>query len=301
MWLPPEDEITVDTNLQDGCYDHPVVIISPQPSGGEVVILMMTSLNETDLLEKYPRNTALRRKHLPIYPSNRHPDLDILLSLEGDQNLKKNSYIRTDRQHSIEFAALRPYRGPRIEVNYVLTTESYQQVIKHAGFHAPIPSPVATTIQPNLSPPLNAPQQRHQGIDISGLILPRITADERLNLHGAAPRYGTMTIPPTRQYPQQTASPQTLYSAGERRHQESSRSSTLLLLHHNPPPGVANHHVPRYNSRDPARGWNPPSSPRIQLLLLLALFLAFGAGAALACTRRGSIVLHWARDHILSW
>jgi len=260
MWLPPEDEITVDTNLQDGCYDHPVVILSPQPSEGEVVILIMTSLGGMDLLQKYPRNMALRRKHLPVYPSNRHPDLDILLSLKGDKTLTKSSYIRIERQHSIEFSALRAYRGRRPEIKYKLTSESYQQVIKHAGFHAPIPSPAATTIRDNAPPALVTPQ------------MPRTTPEQRLNLHGAALQYGTI-IP-------QTAPAETLYNTYARLYGGGARAAASLPLYHDTlhVPWGASNNVPRHNSRDRPRGRNPSRSRIGKFILQLVPVLAIGGG-----------------------
>jgi hypothetical protein len=43
MWLRRRDRIAVETNLEEGCYDHPVVILSPRPRDGNVVMLMVST------------------------------------------------------------------------------------------------------------------------------------------------------------------------------------------------------------------------------------------------------------------
>lgn len=40
MWLP-EKKGSDNTGLSDGCYGHPVVILSPEESDGKVVILIV--------------------------------------------------------------------------------------------------------------------------------------------------------------------------------------------------------------------------------------------------------------------
>ena len=45
MWLRRRDRIAVETNLEEGCYDHPVVILSPKPRDGGVVMLMVSYIS----------------------------------------------------------------------------------------------------------------------------------------------------------------------------------------------------------------------------------------------------------------
>lgn len=47
MWLPPQNEIRTGIDgvepatLDEGCYNHPVVILSPYLIGGQVVVLIV--------------------------------------------------------------------------------------------------------------------------------------------------------------------------------------------------------------------------------------------------------------------
>jgi hypothetical protein len=44
LWLPPKEELRIDVGLKDGCYNHPVVVLSPELSNGNVVILTVRGL-----------------------------------------------------------------------------------------------------------------------------------------------------------------------------------------------------------------------------------------------------------------
>jgi hypothetical protein len=44
LWLPSKEELRIDIGLEDGCYNHPVVVLSPELSNGNVVILTVRGL-----------------------------------------------------------------------------------------------------------------------------------------------------------------------------------------------------------------------------------------------------------------
>ncbi|KAM7185063.1 hypothetical protein V8F33_012625 [Rhypophila sp. PSN 637] len=200
MWLPPEDEIQVvwgpdrrsqETStgalcgLRSGCYDHPVLVLSPFPTNSSITsaiagqdsflqeqnttILIITSFGGKDIMEMYPlpSNAKKRRTYLPISPAGRHPDLaDIpVLRLEADFRLAKKSYVNITRKHTIPRQALRDYRttgnrrgdhpdGDICGLRYVLTRESYLIVARQAKYTIPAVSAAAVSIPVALpSPP----------------------------------------------------------------------------------------------------------------------------------------------------
>ncbi|KAI0146448.1 hypothetical protein BJ166DRAFT_64978 [Pestalotiopsis sp. NC0098] len=80
-WLPPMSTEGVDRSLSDGCYNHPIVILSPLARDGKVVILILTSFDGVDLATKH-RSAQIRQRYLPISPSPAHPDNKMLLHLD---------------------------------------------------------------------------------------------------------------------------------------------------------------------------------------------------------------------------
>lgn len=52
MWLPPKHRIpaTIDPNLQEGAYNHPVIIMSRIPSPEGLVEIFMVSYTPTRVL-----------------------------------------------------------------------------------------------------------------------------------------------------------------------------------------------------------------------------------------------------------
>ncbi|OTA52754.1 hypothetical protein K449DRAFT_427073, partial [Hypoxylon sp. EC38] len=152
LWLPSKDELSrdredSDSDLEADRCNHPVVVLSPQVEGGKVVYLMMTSLKDKDLEERFRRNPSVRLEHLPIRPCRPHPDNGILLSLEDvTLELRKKSYVKTKKQHRILLNSLLPYerKGPE----YVLSRKSYHQLIQYAKFSPPVPHPAARAVLP---------------------------------------------------------------------------------------------------------------------------------------------------------
>jgi len=87
---------------------------------------------------KHAHNIKARLAHLPIEPCSPHPDNGILLSLKGNVFLQRNSYVKTENQHTLSFSILRRY--DRSGKSFVLTNDSYQKLINYANF-IPVTSP----------------------------------------------------------------------------------------------------------------------------------------------------------------
>lgn len=156
LWLPPKDQIPGDlqsrTEIDDGCFDHPALIIWIDQGFTKATILIITSFNSRGLFEKHGNNKAARLDHLPIYPSNPHPDNGELLYLEGNAALSKKSYVKTGKQHTVDPSVLRPDRSTKGK----LSKESLTVLIKYINFTPPVePSPVF----PAESSTLHSPQR----------------------------------------------------------------------------------------------------------------------------------------------
>ncbi|KAL9614419.1 MAG: hypothetical protein Q9167_001090 [Letrouitia subvulpina] len=92
----------------DGCFNHPVVILS-EPAQGKATVLIVTSLDGQDLSAKYPRNKYQRDRHLPISPNDAHPDHNIIFFLKDDAELRKKSYVKIESQYTVPIASLTIY------------------------------------------------------------------------------------------------------------------------------------------------------------------------------------------------
>ncbi|KAI0204914.1 hypothetical protein F4808DRAFT_412596 [Astrocystis sublimbata] len=141
-WLPRKENLEpADPNIEEGCCNHPVVILSKRPQDERVQFLVITSLGGDDLVAKFPTQRGARHSHLPIAPCDTHPDNGILLVLKyPTDKMRKKSYVKTKQRRSILLRSLEPYnrRGPEI----FLSTKSYQVLVKHAGFVEPQEAPV---------------------------------------------------------------------------------------------------------------------------------------------------------------
>ncbi|KAI1754017.1 hypothetical protein F4782DRAFT_494740 [Xylaria castorea] len=136
-WLPhKENLIPADPNIDEGCCNHPVVILSTRPQNAKVQILIITSFGGDDLETKYPVQRLARLDHLPIAPSKAHPDNGVLLVLKDrSDEMRKKSYVKMRDRYSILLRSLEPYnrRGPEI----FLSKKSYRTLVKHAHFVEP--------------------------------------------------------------------------------------------------------------------------------------------------------------------
>ncbi|KAK3324408.1 hypothetical protein B0T19DRAFT_230051 [Cercophora scortea] len=131
MWLPKKEDLDIDVGLSQGCYNHPVVILSPEVSDDDVDILIVTSFGRTDLATRHPDNPRMRAFYLPIHPSPPHPENAKLLHLLPGQALDRRSYIETKGKHTIPFVILRPYR---VNKEHVLRPASYQELVEYAQY-----------------------------------------------------------------------------------------------------------------------------------------------------------------------
>ncbi|KAI0967544.1 hypothetical protein F4678DRAFT_445951 [Xylaria arbuscula] len=142
-WLPRKDKlIPADSaTIDEGCCNHPVVVLSTETRSGRVEVLIITSFGGVDLETKFPTENQARRNHLPIAPGKAHPDNGILLCLQDRAHLRKRSYVNTRDKRSILLASLRPYnrRGPEI----FLSKRSYKTLVKHAKFTESADAPLS--------------------------------------------------------------------------------------------------------------------------------------------------------------
>jgi hypothetical protein len=108
----------------------------------------MTSLGGKDLRERHPRNPKVRSLHVPIHPSNPHPDNGMRLYLIKNQQLPKNSYVTLKPRRTVKAALLKPWKYEK----YQLSAKSLKTLVKHIKFKSPWPSSVHVR-QPFPSPP----------------------------------------------------------------------------------------------------------------------------------------------------
>ncbi|GAB1311886.1 hypothetical protein MFIFM68171_02096 [Madurella fahalii] len=139
MWLPRRDGLHNHSELPSGCYEHPVVVLSPQASAADkVVILILTSFGETDVITKFPNNRRLRCAYLPIHTASPHPDTDLQLHLEKPAVLRRKTYANTREKHTVPLDILRAYNRQDLRTRYALTSDSYKQLIQHTDFLVPV-------------------------------------------------------------------------------------------------------------------------------------------------------------------
>ncbi|KAK3989049.1 hypothetical protein QBC44DRAFT_396965 [Cladorrhinum sp. PSN332] len=132
MWLPSPADMDLTCHatplgLDEGCYNHPVLVLSSCPSKKEVEILIVTSFHSTSLSKKHRRNAALRKLYLPIHPAPTHPDLKgTLLHLEGNKELLRKSYVNLRKRWNVPLHVLKGYpHGCQVgRKTYKLTKDS---------------------------------------------------------------------------------------------------------------------------------------------------------------------------------
>ncbi|KAK4222315.1 hypothetical protein QBC38DRAFT_87508 [Podospora fimiseda] len=132
MWLPSTGELScLIKDIDEGCYDHPVLVISACPDvKKEVEVLIVTSFHSTSLFQKHRRNPALRKLYLPIHPAPTHPDIKgLLLHLEGNKEMARKSYVNVGQRWRVPFDVLKSYPRRRQAGKYRLTKDSLTIVI----------------------------------------------------------------------------------------------------------------------------------------------------------------------------
>lgn len=126
------------SEIPDGCFDHPVVILSTDQGKREAVVLILTSLRGRRL-DDYSSVPRIRAFHLPIHPTPVHPDNDILLYLDHDLELPKKTYVNTKTQRLISWALLQPeYREQRTRNPLRLRPDSFTKLLEYIHFEAPV-------------------------------------------------------------------------------------------------------------------------------------------------------------------
>ncbi|KAF1837766.1 hypothetical protein BDW02DRAFT_645127 [Decorospora gaudefroyi] len=141
-WLPARDKVPAEhlhatVHIDSGCFNHPVVILWVNALRTEAIVLSITSFGGIDLLLRHPRDTRVRSLHLPIYPSNTHPDNGSCLFLKDDARLPRNSYVKTENQWTLRTVVLQPSRH---EV-CTLRKRSYDELVRYIAFHPPMTEP----------------------------------------------------------------------------------------------------------------------------------------------------------------
>ncbi|KAH6984270.1 hypothetical protein BKA56DRAFT_580821 [Ilyonectria sp. MPI-CAGE-AT-0026] len=144
MWLPKQGELQCDLGIDDGCYNHPVVVLSPFPESEKVVVLLITSLNGR-ALQDCRWTQDVRAGHLPVHPCDPHPDSGKILRLRSDMELRKKSYVKTMRKIKVPLDCLRGYHG-RHALYCIFTAASYKELLESAQFQPPLPSPSQATL-----------------------------------------------------------------------------------------------------------------------------------------------------------
>ncbi|KAI1341126.1 hypothetical protein F5Y15DRAFT_25242 [Xylariaceae sp. FL0016] len=141
-WLPPRNMVPGIEQIDEGWFNHPVVILSPKCEDGKVVILPITSFGGKSLDERHATRENLWDYYLPIEPSKPHPNTDKLLKLEHhSMKMRKSSYICTKKLGTITFTSLRRLKNDNPEIH--LSLRSYKELIEEVYFFTKIPHPWA--------------------------------------------------------------------------------------------------------------------------------------------------------------
>ncbi|KAK2060010.1 hypothetical protein LY76DRAFT_510841 [Colletotrichum caudatum] len=140
MWLPSRNSIPaslMEPVLDNGAYNHPVVIMSNNPSPeGLVEVFLITSFGTRSIDEAFDNKFKHWLDYTPIEPAV-HPDLGQLRLLEGSRPLEKPSYVNTRQAHMVHLEVLRPHRGTGPGVGVVdraLEYASFQTLRTESNF-----------------------------------------------------------------------------------------------------------------------------------------------------------------------
>lgn len=194
LWLPAKENIdgsllagssTDEGAIDEGAFNHPFLVLSLNSPKKMAVGFLLTSFHGQDLMERYPENPQypnnlrIRQNYLPISPSAVHPDLGILIVLQGKRTLRAKSYIRTDKRVTISYGAL--IRYDRDGTRYKLELESFKILTAHINRASPPIRPVLRDVCSNpqsfppdqqRSHPTN-PFQSTQPVDLNRLLADR--------------------------------------------------------------------------------------------------------------------------------
>ena len=94
--------------------------------------MQLTSFGGKTLEERHPYNRRVRLFHLPIAPAPRHPDNGILLELDGDLKLPKETYVKIALPYIIPRSMLRAnYRDLRSRQVLELKPSSFVRLLQY--------------------------------------------------------------------------------------------------------------------------------------------------------------------------
>ncbi|KAL9070755.1 MAG: hypothetical protein Q9161_004689 [Pseudevernia consocians] len=125
------------SEIPNGCFDHPVVILSTDQSKKMAVVLILTSLRGKTL-DEYSSIPATRAFHLPIHPSPVHPDNGILLYLDEGLELRRKTYVKTETPRRIPWDLLqKDYRERKTSKRFRLRPESFKKLLEYSRFETP--------------------------------------------------------------------------------------------------------------------------------------------------------------------
>ncbi|KAI4175656.1 MAG: hypothetical protein LQ343_001527 [Gyalolechia ehrenbergii] len=94
---PPTQLTTSHPPITPGILNHPVLILSLDPLTPTDQILIITSPHSLPLTQYAPHSPRL---HLPIFPTDPHPDTGALAYLDTDCGLPKTSHVKLDQRHT---------------------------------------------------------------------------------------------------------------------------------------------------------------------------------------------------------
>ncbi|KAF1993122.1 hypothetical protein P154DRAFT_389322, partial [Amniculicola lignicola CBS 123094] len=157
LWLPMRDELPEKAvrrahgkgAVEEGVYNHPVVIISrPEDDTRVVHFHVVTSFQGKKLHEIYPKanefHASRRSWYLPIGPAPAHPDANSkkakkrfpTLELANSALLRWDSYVNLRDVYKTNLTNLRAYGNPDTPLNgdYHLQQESMIRLLAKSRF-----------------------------------------------------------------------------------------------------------------------------------------------------------------------
>lgn len=146
LWLPSKEDLGGQLvpgstlSLKDPAFfNHPVLVLNVGVTGasaGTVKFATMRSLRRRSLQEVHDN---VRDRYLPVYPSNPHPNSNILLRLEKERSkdcMTNPSYVSLNSVFELDWTAFQCYsaiqRGDAFRQR--LTKYSFDQVVARMGY-----------------------------------------------------------------------------------------------------------------------------------------------------------------------
>ena len=146
LWLPSKEslgyKIIPGSTLslkEPAFFNHPVLVLDVKVTGAtsaSVVFAQMTSLGKRPLQDIY---RDFRDEYLPVFPSDPHPNSNILLHLEKERpgdGMTTPSYVALGSYFVLDWTAFQCYsarqRGDAFR--YRITEDSYSQVTASMAF-----------------------------------------------------------------------------------------------------------------------------------------------------------------------